>query len=277
MPNPMQITFPCNRVSDDIRWQTNGLRHVRRNISDDKGDPAFGTIALPFAFKVSSNIYFANLAAAVGSGPLRSTLADKLGFGHTPKPEWFDADLPDIGFGQGRMLASPLEMCRMAAGVANSGQMMKERFVTRIALPSEEATSPPAGKSHRDLGPHDVGEGSGDKPPMSRTFAPTVQSQAMTPETAATLRILMRSVVTGGTARGVFDSLSFAVAGKTGTAQNHQYDHEPHSWFIGFAPYTDHPHYAFACVVENGGYGKTVAAVVCRDVLKKVGHSDRRQ
>ena len=82
----------------------------------------------------------------------------------------------------------------------------------------------------------------------------------------------MRRVVTNGTARGVFDDLPFAVAGKTGTAQNHQYDRQPHSWFVGFAPYGESapPRYAFACVVENGGYGKTVAAVICRDVLRKL-------
>lgn len=47
---------------------------------------------------------------------------------------------------------------------------------------------------------------------------------------------------------------------------------ETHSWFIGFAPCSDHaaPRYAFACVVENGGYGHRVAAAVCHDMLKKL-------
>ena len=94
----------------------------------------------------------------------------------------------------------------------------------------------------------------------------------MSAETATRLRGYMRRVVTNGTARGVFENLPFAVAGKTGTAQNHQYDRQPHSWFVGFAPYDagSAPKYAFACVVENGGYGKTVAAVVCKDVLRKL-------
>ena len=84
----------------------------------------------------------------------------------------------------------------------------------------------------------------------------------------------MRGVVENGTASGVFDSLGIAVAGKTGTAQNEQADAEPHSWFVGFAPYAAGsglpPRYAFACVVENGGYGKRVAAVICRDALAKL-------
>jgi penicillin-binding protein A len=100
--------------------------------------------------------------------------------------------------------------------------------------------------------------------------------QALSAETTQRLRGYMRSVVTSGTARGVFEGLPFAVAGKTGTAQNRQYDRQPHSWFVGFAPYdvAAPPKVSFACVVENGGYGKTVAAVICRDVLAKL--TDRR-
>ncbi len=83
---------------------------------------------------------------------------------------------------------------------------------------------------------------------------------------------MMHSVTVSGTAAGVFAGLPYAVAGKTGTAQNPQFDKEPHSWFIGFAPYADRaaPRYAFACIVENGGYGRRVAAAVCRDMLKKL-------
>ena len=89
--------------------------------------------------------------------------------------------------------------------------------------------------------------------------------------TAQTVAGLMRDVVARGTAKGVFDPAQ-RVAGKTGTAQNHQFDRQPHSWFIGFAPsprgLDDSGTVAFACVVENGGYGKTVSAVICRNLLK---------
>lgn len=145
------------------------------------------------------------------------------------------------------MLASPLEMARLAAAVAANGTMMQPRFVSSL--------TDPAGRDKK------------------KTFPPTTLSQAMTSPTAATLRTLMRSVVTGGTASGVFNDLNVAVAGKTGTAQNTQNDKEPHSWFIGFAPYSEAsapPRYAFACIVENGGYGKRVAAVVCHKMLQRL-------
>ncbi len=80
----------------------------------------------------------------------------------------------------------------------------------------------------------------------------------------------MHTVVTAGTARNIFTNMPFSVAGKTGSAQNHQYDKKAHSWFIGFAPCSAQApaRYAFACCVENSGYGRAAAAPVCRDVLR---------
>ena len=57
-------------------------------------------------------------------------------------------------------------------------------------------------------------------------------------------------------------------------------DREPHSWFVGMAPFSEAPgllpRYAFACVVENGGYGKRVAAVVCRDMVKALARKQEK-
>lgn len=246
-PNLANFATACNQVEEKIQWRERGKRYTRRNIHDDKGDPAFGTIALPTAFRVSSNIYFANLAVQTGTEAFRSTLTDKMHFRNVPDANAFDADLPDIGYGQGRLLVTPTEMARLSAAVANRGQMMEARLLLRIADPKSEAT------------PND---------------APTNPlGSAISVETAEKLQDLMRSVTLSGTARGVFDGLPYEVAGKTGTAQNTRADHEPHSWFIGFAPYAANhvlpARYAFACIVENGGYGKRVAAVVCKEVLAK--------
>jgi cell division protein FtsI/penicillin-binding protein 2 len=92
-------------------------------------------------------------------------------------------------------------------------------------------------------------------------------AQVMAESSAASLAEWMRDVVERGTARGVFDSLPVEVAGKTGTAENEERDRRPHSWFIGFAP-ASRSKVAFACIVENGGYGRNAAAPVMREVLK---------
>lgn len=80
-----------------------------------------------------------------------------------------------------------------------------------------------------------------------------------------TVRKLMRSVVTDGTAAGV--SLPAGTAGKTGTAEfgGGQGEEEPptHAWFIGF-----HGDVAFAVLVEGGGTGAEAAAPVAADFLR---------
>lgn len=244
LANASQFEAICNQV-DTLHWQAGGKTYSRV-VHDDKGDPRFGPLTLASAFRVSSNIYFANLAVAVGPTALQTTLRDKFQFRRVPKGERFDAGLAEIGFGQGAMLASPLEMCRLTAAVANDGRMQPPHFVAGL--------TDPAGK---------------DKPIYPASDAST---QAMRSESAATLQEMMHTVTVNGTAAGVFADLPYAVAGKTGTAQNTQFDHEPHSWFVGFAPYAAQaaPRYAFACIVENGGYGRRVAAAVCHDMLKRL-------
>src|SRR5262249_38912677 len=135
-------------------------------------------------------------------------------------------DLPLNAFGQGGMVASPTEMARTAAAVANKGVMMAPFYV-------EEIKGAPTASA-----------------PICQ---PRVFSRPMSEENAGRLAAMMAGVVRTGTAAGVFDGIPVQVAGKTGTAQTEQGDHQPHSWFIGFAPF-DRPQYAFACVIENGGY-----------------------
>ena len=155
MPNALNFTVTSNHVADPIRWQAGGKWYVRRHVREDEADPAFGALTLGPALRVSSNIYFANLAAAVRRSALRDALVNRYGFRHVPDAAAFDADLPDIGYGQGRMLASPLEMCRLAACVANNGRLPSPRLVS--------ALSPPRGVDTKDL-PDDPAVRPGDFP-----------------------------------------------------------------------------------------------------------------
>jgi cell division protein FtsI/penicillin-binding protein 2/cell division protein FtsW (lipid II flippase) len=256
MPNAINFMVTSNHVADTIRWQANGKWYVRKHVREDEADPSFGALTMGSALRVSSNIYFANLAATLGSDTLRQTLVNKFCYSHVPSQANFDADLPDIGYGQGRMLASPLEMCRLAACVANDGRIPTPRLVTALTMPGDVEKS-------------DLPDDPTDRP---RTFDSVPPATAITLSSAKTLQDFMRVVVTSGTARNIFTNMPFTVAGKTGSAQNHQYDKKAHSWFIGFAPCSDQApaRYAFACCVENSGYGRAAAAPICRDVLRLV-------
>jgi len=68
----------------------------------------------------------------------------------------------------------------------------------------------------------------------------------------------------GGTATAI-KMPGLDICGKTGTAQNpHGQDH---SWFICFAPKND-PKVAMCVMVENAGFGATVAAPIAAELLK---------
>jgi cell division protein FtsI/penicillin-binding protein 2 len=142
--------------------------------------------------------------------------------------------LPFAAYGQGQVLMTPFKMARVAATIANSGQMPEGRWVTD---PSNARTNQPH---------------------------PIVDKAS-----ADFLANAMRSVVTNGTAHTAMSGLTVSVAGKTGTAQLDTGD--PHSWFAGFAPF-DNPDPAkrisFAVVVEHGGYGAKFAAPIARQLVQ---------
>jgi cell division protein FtsI/penicillin-binding protein 2 len=85
--------------------------------------------------------------------------------------------------------------------------------------------------------------------------------EVLPPDQATFLARAMRRVVTEGTARHAMAGATIEFAGKTGTAQLDE--GEPHSWFTGFAG-----PYAFAVVVEHGGYGARAAAPIARRVME---------
>jgi penicillin-binding protein 2 len=83
----------------------------------------------------------------------------------------------------------------------------------------------------------------------------------------------------GGTAYASGVGAKYKFAGKTGTAQVFTIKQtentrakivderkRDHSWFIAYAP-ADEPKIAVAVLVENGGFGASVAAPIARKVL----------
>jgi peptidoglycan glycosyltransferase len=128
------------------------------------------------------------------------------------------------------VVASPFQMARVAATVANGGMMEAGRWVTD--------------KSN------------------DRVMEP---KQVLSPTAAGTLGKFMREVVTGGTGRRAGAAVA-PVAGKTGTAE--LASAPSHAWFIGYAPYGGSAqHVAFSILIENGQYGGTYPAAAAVDIV----------
>lgn len=224
------FTVNCRHIEPNVLWTAGGQTYARRRIVDDEGERPHGLTNLTIAVAESCNVYFARAGLRLGSQTLHDHAA-RFGFANLPSLSQFDAALPEIAFGQGEMLATPLEMANVAQTVANSGK--------RLA------------------------------PLWEKNGTVKVADTPLSPADAARVADMMRRVTITGTAAGRFADLPFPVAGKTGTAQNDQYDKVSHSWFIGFAP-ADKPKVAFAVVIENGGYGAQTAVPATRQVLKNI-------
>ena len=158
--------------------------------------------------------------------------------------QWFGGDTLHMSIGQGDVLTTPLQMARVAATLANGGNVLKPYVVSQVvnansSIPSYRCT-------------------------------PTIVRHI--PVSAANLervRMAMRMTVTEGTGRVVSFS-GVAVAAKTGSAQTYG-TAKTHGLFICFAPY-NHPTIAIAAIVEHGGHGGDTAGKVCRAMLQAYFH-----
>lgn len=229
-PQLAKQTYSCIRLPDGRVG--NYIRGSSRPIRDDIEDTTpHGTIDMERAVIVSCNAYFAQLGTYnVGAQHLFDT-GSLLGISMAAPntAQQLRKSLPQSSYGQGQVVASPFQMARVAAAIANGGQMPQGRW---------------------------IGDESND-----RTQAPQA---VMGPDVAAAIGRFMREVVTQGTGRRAGEA-PVPVAGKTGTAE--LAGAPSHAWFIGFAPYQGARRIAFAVLIENGQYGGTYAAPAAAAVV----------
>lgn len=227
-------------------WVDKGVvQLVDREIANYGALP-LGTLTTEEALAQSSNVVFAQLAAALGTRLLsaydRCGLGRALPFdlpnrgGYLPDQAYSDYGYAQLGIGQGELLVTPLQMGVLVAAIANRGTMMAPYLIRELrgGFRLRQITRP------RSLG------------------------QVLPERTAILVRDAMVLAVQNGTAQTA-NITGVSVAAKTGTAQNpHGQDH---AWFIGFAPSID-PQLAIAVVVEQGGVGGTTAAPIGGTILK---------
>lgn len=211
-----------------------------------------GTGTYPFrnAFAFSVNAIFGKVGVDLGWDRLKAT-AEQYGFGsalpftletaptqiHRPGSKESKVLLATTAFGQGELLATPLQMAVVAATMANGGVLMSPHLGYE-ALDGKDVVEKLESPSSKRIVPADV---------------------------AAQIRDMMVAVVDNGQANGA-GIQGVKVAGKTGTAETGT-PGVSHAWFIAFAP-ADKPTVAVAVVVENGGRGGEVASPIAGQVLR---------
>ena len=158
---------------------------------------------------------------------------------------WSYAHAVNLSIGQGEVQASPLQMARLYAAIANGGYLLRPHLVRERGILDQRTRV-----AERDV---------------------MVDAQ-LDPANLAIVRRGMCDVVNSnsGTAAHQFyvsPLLEIGVCGKTGTAQVPGEDDPPHSWFIAYAP-AKAPQIVIVTMVETAGEGSAVAAPLTRDILE---------
>jgi cell division protein FtsW (lipid II flippase) len=226
-PSLRGSTFMCS-LQDHGRV---GAQVAGTIVRDDVLDRhAHGRIDMHDGLVQSCNAYFAQLAVRVGPQPLLET-AHLLGISvaRDDSLSRLRATLPQAGYGQGDVVATPLRMARVAAAIASKGILRDVRV--------EKGTTPHAAKAQT----------------------------LVSPEAATTLGRDLRDSVLNGTGRSLRGH-PWRIAGKTGTAEVH--GAPSHAWFVGYAPYGPaERRVAFAVIIENAGYGGVAAAPAAGEIV----------
>jgi penicillin-binding protein 2 len=152
------------------------------------------------------------------------------------KEPWYPGETLSVAIGQGPILATPAQIARMLATIANEGKKPRLHLVKRLGnFPVAPRLEPVPGQSWKVLK-----EG-------------------------------MRRTVTQGTARHLLGEFPVPTGGKTGTAETPgKRAGLEHAWYMGYGPAepgTPYPPLVVVAFFENGGEGSRVALPAVRKVM----------
>jgi len=172
------------------------------------------------------------------------------------KEKWQEGETLSVAIGQGYVLTTPLQLCRMTAAVVNGGTLYRPQMVHSVTAPDGKTL---------------------------KTFSPISDGKIL--GSAHSLALIQDALVgvvnsPGGTAK-VVKLPDVLIGGKTGTAQvvrlaqneglsgnNIPYKYRDHAWFTSFAP-AEKPEIAVTVLVEHGQHGGSAAGPVARAVYKR--------
>lgn len=237
----------------DRTWECYGSEEIGG--SDITCVESHGTINFEEAMAHSCNIVFAELAVELGSEKMTAT-AEKMGInatfvvddvntakGHYDVSKADTNQLAWSGVGQYNDAVNPIQMAIICGAIANGGK----------------STAPTYIKSGTGDLMKLIGLNKGDS------------KQLLNPDTAQKLNDIMRYTITDYYGDDLFGNLS--VCAKTGTGEVGE-DHKPNAWMVGYSQDQDCP-LAFACVVEDAGFGFEYAGPVAQAAMKQAAESLR--
>lgn len=242
-------------ISPERTYDCTGSTEVEGRLFKCHWEAGHGEIDMEKALEISCNPYFIDLALEIGGEKILET-AKNLGFkspsnfgegfssagGSLPTEEelFSKTALSSFAFGQGSLMATPLQMASLVSAVANGGKAVTPKLVLKTV----------------------------DKNGNSDFFPDYAKNPVMKSSTAKTLRKMMINVVENGSGKNAKPKNGGA-GGKTASAQTGQFDEDKneiiHAWFVGFYP-AENPKYSVAVFAEGMNSGGDFAAPVFREI-----------
>lgn len=235
-----------------------------------------GRLNMVQALSQSCDVYFyqvgkrlgvdtiARYARACGLGAPTGISLDREADGFIPTAQWKlrrfgipwqGGETLSIAIGQGYNLVTPLQMTVLISAIANSGAQYRPSILKTIE--TVEGKQVKTGES---------------------------VLAGRLPASQATLKLIRKGLwhavnARHGTAYWHVRDKSVEISGKTGTAQiisrkngearieNHEDQHKPHAWFVGYAP-SDNPKIAVSVLVEHGEHGSSAAGTIAGKLMR---------
>ena len=276
----MAAALDCGAIDLNTSFHCTGSQQIpgRAQLLHCWRSAGHGSEQTPQALQNSCNIAFAHIALKLGGqrfydyiekfGILEKTGIDLAGESKgiffekalvTDTDKWGTASLTSGSFGQ-TFKITPLQLVRAIASVVNGGYLLEPYIVSEIA------------------------DADGDTVLKAE---PTVTRRTISQETSDTMRELIRSVVTEGTAKNA-SVAGFSIGGKTGTSEkidvfdeNGQRVQDKIVSFVGIAPMEDPQYIVLAALdtpsretgiyISGGVMAAPTVGAVMADVLPYLG------
>lgn len=251
-------------ISTEFSYDCKGHIDINGKIFHCHNRLGHGELDMAEAMKESCNTYFIELSKKIDNSDFID-MAEKFGFGERIYlangiasyngniQDEKDLDMPaekaNMSFGQGKLTATPLQIAKMTAIIANGG-FCPEIDIIKGTIENENVLY----KSQKQ------------------------NERVIDFETSYELRKFMEYSVNSDISNAKPSNTT--AAGKTSTAQTGKFDENGkeilQTWFTGYFP-SDNPEYIVTVFVEDGKTGNDSAAPIFKDIAEKITSLEKEQ
>lgn len=246
---------------NDFQHNCTGSIQIGSLVFNCHKEDGHGNVNMSLALQQSCNTYFIALGQEIGGTDLLKA-TENFGFGEQvnlsddtiaqggtlPKSNEINqkGNLANFSFGQGDLMATPLQIANLVACVANNGKISTPKLIKALI---------------------------DDNGSIIKENNEITERKIINESTAEIVSKYLIETVSQGTGKNANPNNQLGAGGKTATAQTGWFDNNGievlHSWFAGFYP-AENPQYAIAIVNEDGKSGSTDCCPIFKEIVENI-------